>query len=118
MTRRLDQIGSLIRRCIQAVLARGLHDPRLRGLISVTKVEVDPDLSEAAVYVSVLPAGHGETAVHGLRHAAPRIRAELGRELRLRRMPRLAFHLDESIKRQAALEALLEKPAAGEEPVP
>jgi ribosome-binding factor A len=117
-SRRLEQIASLMHRNIQAVLARGLHDPRLRGLISITKVEVAPDLSEAAVHVSVLPAAGGEVAVHGLRHAAPRIRAEIGRLIEMRRMPRLVFHLDESIKRQAALEQALAPAAPAEEPLP
>jgi ribosome-binding factor A len=116
---RLEQLASLIRRHVQAVLARGLHDPRLRGLISITKVEVAPDLSEAAVHVSVLPAEGGATVVHGLRHAAPRIRAEIGPAVRIRRMPRLEFRLDESLKRQATLEQALEPGATGPvEPAP
>ncbi len=107
MTKRTDQVASLIRRAVQTALSRGLHDPRIRGLISVTKVLVGEDLSQASVYVSVLPAEHAELTLHGLRHAASRIRAQLGRAVRLRHIPRLAFHLDDSIKMQARLDAAL-----------
>ena len=109
MTHRAQQVVSLIRRGVQAVIGRGLHDPRLRGLISVTKVVVDDDLSQATVYVSVMPQEHGSLALHGLRHAAPRIRTQLGRGIRLRRLPRLRFELDDSIKKQAEFENALKE---------
>ena len=107
MTKRTDQVASLIRRAVQTALSRGLHDPRIRGLISVTKVLIGEDLSQASVYVSVLPAEHAELTLHGLRHATSRIRAQLGRAVRLRHIPRLSFHLDDSIKMQARLDAAL-----------
>ena len=58
MNHRAQQVVSLIRRAVQVVIGRGLHDPRVRGLISVTKVVMDDDLSQATVYVSVLPQEH------------------------------------------------------------
>ena len=76
-------------------------------MVSVTKVGVEPDLSRAVVHVSVLPEEVGELTLRGLRHAAGRIRSELGRGTRLRHVPRLSFRLDESIKKQARLEAAL-----------
>ena len=79
----------------------------MRGLVSVTKVELSDDLGQARVYVSVLPAEHGTLTIHGLSHAAPRIRREVGRGARMKRLPRLSFHLDESIKKQAEIEAAL-----------
>ena len=45
MPRRPDQVASLIQRAVQAVLGRGLGDPRIRGLVSVTKVRLDHALS-------------------------------------------------------------------------
>ena len=107
MTQHARQVTSSILRAVQTVLSRGLEDPRVRGLISVTKVLLDQDLSHARVYVSVLPAEHGELTIHGLTHAASRIRSEISKGLRLRRLPRLTFHLDDSIKKQAELEAAL-----------
>jgi ribosome-binding factor A len=107
MTHRLEQVGSVIRVAVQSVLARGLNDPRVRGLVSVTKVEVAPDLSEARVFVSVLPAEHSELTMHGLKSAAGHIQSEIAKQVAARRMPRLAFRLDDSLKKQAAIDAAL-----------
>ena len=107
MNHRPDQVASLIRRAVQTVLGRGLHDPRVRGLVSVTRVRVEQDLAHAAVYVSVLPAEHAGLTLHGLQRAAPRIQRRVGEAVRLRRVPRLTFHLDESIKKQAEFDAAL-----------
>ena len=104
MTHRTEQIASGIKRAVQTVIGRGLHDPRVRGLVSVTKVHLDDDLSHATVYVSVMPEEHGELTMHGLRAAARMIRSEVGNVIRMRRTPRLTFRLDDSIKRQAELE--------------
>jgi ribosome-binding factor A len=107
MTHRPDQVASLIQRAVQTVLSRGLSDPRIRGLVSVTRVRVDDALSQAAIYVSVLPAEHADLSLKGLEHAASRIRKQIGKAIQLRRMPRLSFHLDESIKKQAEFDAAL-----------
>lgn len=112
----------MIRRTIGEVLARGLHDDRVRGIVSVTRVAVAADLTAATIHVSVLPAAHARLVLRGLRHAAPRIRAELARRVQMRRIPRLSFELDESLKRQADLDAALadarEQGSAGPEPQP
>ena len=75
----------------------------------VTKVAVDDDLSHATVFVSVMPAEHGELTMHGLRAAAKRIRSEVGKVIRIRRTPRLTFRLDDSIKRHSSLEQSLKE---------
>ncbi len=107
MPQRTAQVASLIQRAVQSALSRGLHDDRVRGLISVTKVEVSPDLANATVYVSVLPAERAELTLHGLRHAASRIRSQVAGAVSLRRVPRLAFSLDHSLKKQAEVDAAL-----------
>jgi ribosome-binding factor A len=107
MTQRTEQIASVIRAAVQAVLSRGLNDPRVRGLISVTKVEVLPDLSEARVHVSVLPAEQAELTMHGLRGAAGYVQREIAPEVTAKRMPRLVFRLDESLKKQSEINAAI-----------
>ncbi len=107
MKQRVDQIASVIRRALGLALSRGLHDRRIRGLISVTDVTVGKDLAEATVHVSVLPAEHAQLTLHGLQHAAPRLRAQLGKSMSLRRIPRLRFQLDASLKKQAEFDRAL-----------
>lgn len=109
MSHRPDQIASLIQRAVQDAIGRGLNDPRVRGLISVTRVLVDPDMSNATVFVSVLPEGHAKLTMHGLKNAAGRIRRLIGRAVRLRRLPVLTFRLDDSLKRQARLEEVIKE---------
>ncbi len=109
MSRRTDQIASLIRRAVQSRLSRGLNDPRVRGLISVTQVTVAADLSEAVILVSVMPAAHAQLTLRGLQHAAAHLRGELGRTARLRHQPRLTFKLDDSMRHAAeAMAAIME----------
>jgi ribosome-binding factor A len=96
-----SQVASVIQRAVQGILARGLSDPRVRGLVSVTGVKLTDDGAQATILVSVLPAEHAELTLHGLRHAAGHIRTELGREVKVRRLPSLLFKLDKSIKKQS-----------------
>ena len=109
MSHRVEQITSTIQRAVQTVISRGLNDPRVRGLVSVTKVVVDDDLAKATVFISVMPAERGELTMHGLRAATKRIRRDVGNLIRLRHTPRLIFRLDDSIKRQSELEQTLKE---------
>ena len=77
MTVRNVQVASIIQRAVQVLLTRGLSDPRVRGLVSVTRVSVTPDLAQATVFVSVIPNTRAELTMHGLRHAAKHIRSAL-----------------------------------------
>jgi ribosome-binding factor A len=110
-----EQISAAIRRTVQEILARGLNDPRVRGLISVTGVRVSSDLRHATVSVSILPEQHAELSMHGLRSASGHLRREVGRRVRMRHVPMIAFELDHSIKREAALSAALARARAADE---
>jgi ribosome-binding factor A len=103
VSRHLEQLSSAIDRGVREVIARGFSDPRIAGLITVTGVRVLPDLSQAIVGVSVLPAEKQELTVHGLESAANFIRREVGEIINARTMPRLVFKLDTTLKRQAAV---------------
>jgi ribosome-binding factor A len=103
VTPRHDQIASLLRESIQEVLARGLSDPRVRGLVSVVEVKLSTDLRQATVLVSVLPADREELTLHGLRHAAAHIRSQVARAVELRRVPELVFKTDARLKKEAGV---------------
>ena len=66
-------------------------------MISVTAVDVSPDLKFAKVYVSVLDKGGSEQVLKGLKSAAGYLRRELGRALNLRSTPELDFLQDDSM---------------------
>lgn len=104
MSHRPEQVVSLIRRAVQAELLRGVNDPRVRGLVSVTRVTVDPDLAEARIFISVLPDEHAKLAIAGLQSAAIHLQRKIRADLPLRRMPHLRFVLDDSLKKAADVE--------------
>ena len=103
MTKRVQQVASTVREAIQQVIQKGLNDPRVRGLVTVTRVTVSEDLREATVFVSVLPEEHEKLTMHGLEAASRYIRREAAELVALSRMPTLKFKVDRGMKNQAAV---------------
>jgi len=112
---RPERVGHLMHREIADIVANELRDPRLSAMVSVTDVEVTPDLSFARVFVSVLADEHGTArALDGLARAAGFIRRALAPRLGLREVPELRFLLDTSIERGARVDELLRRIERGE----
>ncbi|MCA9694108.1 MAG: 30S ribosome-binding factor RbfA [Nannocystaceae bacterium] len=114
MNKRRERVEENLRRVIADVLLFGnLRDPRLSGEtgVGVTAVRVTPDLSIARVYIDPVVADgrDPEALLAGLQAAAPSIRRELGRQLKMRRVPELRFMRDESIERGLAIERVLQE---------
>ena len=109
MSHRHLQVGATLQRAVQTVLTRGLSDPRVRGLITVTRVEVAEDLRDATVFISVVPEEHEDLTMHGLRSAAVHIRHHAGEMIEMRSLPRLHFKADRAIKAQASIIAAINK---------
>lgn len=104
---RPQRVASAIHRAVQKALEKGLSDPRIRGVITVTGVRVSPDLKHAVIRVSIYPEQHEAIAMHGLQSAARRIRHTVSDEINLPRTPEFRFELDRGLKAQAqVLEAL------------
>lgn len=119
--RRKLQLESLLLRALQERLVRGLSDPRVRGLVTATRLELSQDLKRAKVYVSVMPQEHAELTVHGLRAAKGRLRRDIADKVHIREMPTIEFAYDEGMRSQAEVMALLakdrlEKDPAGDPP--
>ena len=82
----------------------------MTGMISVTAVDVTPDLKFAKVYISVLDKSDSEQVLKGLKSAAGYLRRELGRELNLRHTPELTFFRDDSMAKGAKILEMLRNP--------
>ncbi|MDZ4831572.1 MAG: 30S ribosome-binding factor RbfA [Phycisphaerae bacterium] len=100
---RAAQVESLVSRVLRERLMRGINDPRVQGMVSVLGVDLTPDLLNARVRISVLPADRGRLTLSGLRSATRHLESVLRTETRLRRVPRLTFELDDSLKRESAV---------------
>jgi ribosome-binding factor A len=110
MTRRTERIQELIREELSDMIMRDLRDPRLEGLISLTRVEVTPDLSNARIFVSVMSeTTDPKEALKALQSASGYLHKELVHRLELRKVPFLNFRLDTSIAEGAAVLAHIEE---------
>ncbi|HEY6809247.1 MAG TPA: 30S ribosome-binding factor RbfA [Gemmatimonadales bacterium] len=107
-THRPERVAELVRQTVAAFLTGDARDPRI-GFVTVTGVEVSPDLSHAQVHVSVMAADEDEKArsLEGLASAARYIRAQLSKELRLRTSPEIHFLLDRGLEHAKRIDDVL-----------
>ncbi len=107
--RRSDRVAELLQQEIADILLRKVRDPRT-STVTVTGVEVTPDLQHAKVYYSMRGASTEEekqNVAKGLSKAAGFIRLELGKRLHMKHLPQLHFHYDESFEYGDKIERLL-----------
>jgi ribosome-binding factor A len=105
---RPDRVGDQIRQELSDILSRGeVHDPGI-GFITLTRVQVTPDLQLARVYYTSLgdTTARKETA-RALTRATGFFRRQIGSRLQLRRVPEIEFRFDESIAHQDRIEQIL-----------
>jgi ribosome-binding factor A len=106
-THRRQRVGDVVRQVLARALREEVRDPRV-GFVTLTGVDLSPDLRHARVFVSTLePEAEREETLRALRRAAPYLRRTLAREGGLKYVPRLEFRFDTSIETGARLEELL-----------
>jgi ribosome-binding factor A len=107
VTRRTERLGEEIREEVAQIIAGELKDPRI-GFVTVTRVDVTPDLRTARVYVGVLGnEKQRQASLTGLKQASGFMRRSLGQSLRLRHTPELVFHYDEGLEASDRVAQLL-----------
>jgi ribosome-binding factor A len=117
-TRRSQRVSDVVRSVLSSLLLTEAHDPELKK-VTVTDVEMPPDLKTARVYFSVLGGdAERDRAAAGLARAAGFLRGEVGRRCGLRYAPELVFVPDRSLERGARVEEILAQvlPPRDEEP--
>jgi len=113
---RPDRVGDQIRGEIASLLARDVHDPGI-GFVTITRVQVTPDLQQARVYYTALGDDKARRGTaRALDRAAPFLRRQIGSRLRLKRVPELEFLYDESIAGQDRIEQILNEIRAAHRP--
>lgn len=113
---RSDRVRKALMREVSDIIAREIKDPVLANrLISVTDVEVTPDMRYAKVFISVMgDAEVQQNVLDVLQTAQPQIRTEVGRRIRLRHTPEIQIHYDDSLVRGARVTDLLNQISRGE----
>ena len=110
MDRRGGRVNHTIQRELGILIAEELNDPRLSPMTSVTRVDVNRDLSIAKVYVTVLGAdAEREDSLRALRSATTRLQMLISQRIEIRKMPRLTFILDDQLQTGADMDQLIDK---------
>jgi ribosome-binding factor A len=104
---RPERVAEVIRQELGHTLTRDVQDPGI-GFVTLTRVRVSPDLQVAHVYYTQL-GDHSERrdTQRALARVTPFLRRQLGRRVRLRRVPVIEFHFDESVAQQERIERIL-----------
>jgi ribosome-binding factor A len=116
MPQRIPRVNQLIRQEISELLQRQVKDPRLGTFVTITEVSTTADLKYAKVFISFLSSDEEkQEALNALAKASGFFRREMAKHLRLRRIPELSFHWDDSIERGDHLLQLIDQIASQQE---
>jgi ribosome-binding factor A len=111
---RASRVADQIQRDLSGLIRQEVKDPRV-GLVTITAVEVNRELSHAKIYVSSLAEAAGvEQSVEALQRAAGFLRSQLSRTLNLRSVPQLQFLYDASVERGVRLSHLIDVAVASD----
>jgi ribosome-binding factor A len=108
-SRRIQKAAAAIRQVVSMAILTDIKDPRVQG-VTVTHVEVAPDMRQAKVHVSVMgDETQQRLTLHGLRSAAGYLQSKIASGIDTRYTPRLEFLLDEGVKKSLAVAAILRR---------
>lgn len=105
---RRQRLGDQLQVELALLIQREIRDPRV-GFVTVTEVRMSGDLQHARVYVSILGGGEQkEESLAALDRARGFLKVQIGKRMRLRRVPELHFTVDETLDHAERIESLLE----------
>ncbi len=106
---RLGRIDEELKKQISGIISYELKNPKITGLISVTKTKITPDLKYAKVYVSILNSKNTKDTFAALKQSSGYIRTEIAKRINLRITPELVFVLDDSMEYGAKIDQILKE---------
>ncbi|MFQ5533795.1 MAG: 30S ribosome-binding factor RbfA [Sphingomonadales bacterium] len=111
------RVAELIRHALAEIFERDvLHDADLVGVsITVTEVDISPDLKVAKVFVAPLGGGDAKAVLAGLRRGASFLRTQISRSMSLKYSPRLSFEIDDTFDQAGRIDALLKSPRVAQD---
>jgi ribosome-binding factor A len=108
-SRRVLKAAEAIREVVSMAILTDLRDPRIED-VTVTYVEVSPDMRQAKVHVSIMgDDAKQRLCLHGLRSSAGYLQSKIADRIDTRYTPRIVFHLDEGVKKSLAINQLLQE---------
>ena len=111
---RIERVGEEFREILAEEIPR-LKDPRI-GFVTVTGVKVTADLRRAWVYYTAFGDDKERASTRaGLRSAVPRLRGVIGKQVRMKFLPELAFEEDATLEQAATIDRLIARLNAGED---
>lgn len=111
---RQRRVADQIQRELSDLIRGELKDPRVR-MVTLTSVELSPDLVHAKVfYTSLAAASQRDETLAGLNHAAGFLRAMLGARMKVHNTPELHFVYDESVEEGMRLDRLIDEAVASD----
>jgi ribosome-binding factor A len=111
---RTDRVSAQLRRDLGLIVHQAVREHGLPS-VSVSDVEISRDMSHAKVFVTALMPEQAPAAIKGLKAIAPELRFQLARAVRMRHVPELHFHYDDSVDKGERIDALLRDNPPGEE---
>ena len=109
------RVADQVQREVALLVAHEVADPRV-GDVTVSGVDLSPDLSHAKVLVTPGRGTDGDASVAALNRAAGFLRSRLGRRSRMRRVPRLVFEHDRTLEHALRMDALIDGAIAASSP--
>ncbi|HEY3395858.1 MAG TPA: 30S ribosome-binding factor RbfA [Lacipirellulaceae bacterium] len=108
-SRRVLKAAEAIREVVSMAILTDLRDPRIED-VTVTYVEVSPDMRQAKVHVSIMgDDAKQRLCLHGLRSSAGYLQSKIADRIDTRYTPRITFQLDEGVKKSLAINQLLQE---------
>jgi len=104
---RPQRLGDLIQREVSELIRLELRDPRV-GMLTITSVDVSPDMSHAKVFFTLLEKDRLADTLHGLKRSAGFLRSQLAKRIQMYTTPGLRFEYDESVERGDHLSRLID----------
>ena len=104
---RLERINSEIKKTLAHIIDTELRDPQIDAMVSVSDVEITPDLAEAKVFITSIGKTPKEEVLSRIKRAGGFLRGTLSKQIKLRVTPRLNFYLDNSMEYSNKIENIL-----------
>lgn len=106
---RVKRVSETLKEVLSEIIQLNLKDPHV-GFVTVTGVEMTPDLKQAKVWVSVMgDEEEAQNTLKALKHAKGFLKAEVAKRVRLRYMPEMTFMLDETVRTSMRIEGILKE---------